>query len=227
MDIHIHGREGADVMDATQQGLQTIADALVKTGGVAWVATTVTAPMEDIRHALLQVREFVSKPQATGALLLGSFLEGPYFTERHRGSHPVKYLKAPTICELETLLDSAGGSLLRVAVAPEAEGAMNAIDWLVSRGIKPSVAHTAATYEQASRAFSHGADCGVHLYNGMTGLHHREPGCCGAVLYHSVLAELIADGIHVHPVMMQLAYRMKGYQPDCPNYRLYASGRFS
>ncbi len=125
---------------------------------------------------------------------------------------PVKYLKAPTICELETLLDSAGGSLLRVAVAPEAEGAMNAIDWLVSRGIKPSVAHTAATYEQASRAFSHGADCGVHLYNGMTGLHHREPGCCGAVLYHSVLAELIADGIHVHPVMMQLAYRMKGYQ---------------
>lgn len=124
----------------------------------------------------------------------------------------MKYLKAPTISELETLLESAGDSLLRVAVAPEAQGSIEAIDWLVNRGIKPSVAHTAATYEQTSDAFLHGADCGVHLYNGMTGLHHREPGCCGAVLYHDVLAELIADGIHVHPVMMQLAYRMKGYQ---------------
>lgn len=212
VDIHIHGREGADVMDATQEGLQTIADALVKTGVVAWVGTTVTAPMDDIRQALSQVRTFLSKPQTSGALLLGSFLEGPYFTECHRGSHPVKYLKAPTISELETLLESAGNTLLRVAVAPEAQGSMEAIDWLVNRGIKPSVAHTAATYEQTSDAFLHGADCGVHLYNGMTGLHHREPGCCGAVLYHNVLAELIADGIHVHPVMMQLAYRMKGYQ---------------
>lgn len=212
VDIHIHGREGADVMDATQQGLQTIADALVKTGVVAWVGTTVTAPMDDIRQALSQVRVFLSTPQTSGASLLGSFLEGPYFTERHRGSHPVKYLKAPTISELETLLESAGDTLLRVAVAPEAEGSMEAIDWLVKQGIKPSVAHTAATYEQTSDAFLHGADCGVHLYNGMTGLHHREPGCCGAVLYHNVLAELIADGIHVHPVMMQLAYRMKGYQ---------------
>lgn len=212
VDIHIHGREGADVMDATEQGLQTIADALVKTGVVAWVGTTVTAPIDDIRLALSQVREFLSKPQTSGALLLGSFLEGPYFTERHRGSHPVKYLKAPTISELETLLESAGDTLLRVAVAPEAQGSIDAIDWLVNRGIKPSVAHTAATYEQTSDAFLHGADCGVHLYNGMTGLHHREPGCCGAVLYHNVLAELIADGIHVHPVMMQLAYHMKGYQ---------------
>lgn len=212
VDIHIHGRAGSDVMDATQQDLQIIADALVKTGVVAWVGTTVTAPMDDIRHALSQVREFLSTPQTSGALLLGSFLEGPYFTERHRGSHPVKFLKAPTLSELETLLESAGDTLLRVAVAPEAQGSIEAIDWLVNRGIKPSVAHTAATYKQTSDAFLHGADCGVHLYNGMTGLHHREPGCCGAVLYHDVLAELIADGIHVHPVMMQLAYRMKGYQ---------------
>lgn len=212
VDIHIHGREGADVMDATSEGLQIISDALVKTGVVAWVGTTVTAPIDDIRQALSHVRDFVSKPQSSGALLLGSFLEGPYFTERHRGSHPVKYLKAPTLDELETLFKSAGESLLRVAVAPEAQGALEAIDWLVNRGIRPSVAHTAANYEQTSQAFLRGADCGVHLYNGMTGLHHREPGCCGAVLYHDVLAELIADGIHVHPVMMQLAYRMKGYQ---------------
>lgn len=212
VDIHIHGRAGADVMDASQQGLQTIADALVKTGVVAWVGTTVTAPMDDIKRALTQVCEYIAKPQTSGAQLVGSFLEGPYFTERHRGSHPVKYLKAPTIHELEDLVQCANHTLLRVAVAPEAEGAIEAIDWLVQHGIKASVAHTAADFMQTRLAFSHGADCGVHLYNGMTGLHHREPGCCGAVLYHDVLAELIADGIHVHPVMMQLAYRMKGYR---------------
>jgi N-acetylgalactosamine-6-phosphate deacetylase len=212
VDIHIHGRAGFDVMDASQSGLQTIADDLVKTGVVAWVGTTVTAPMEDIKHALMGVREFISQSQTSGAQLLGSFLEGPYFTERHRGSHPVKYLKAPTIAELDTLWRCAGNSLLRVAIAPEAEGAIEAIDWLIQHDIKTSVAHTAADFTQTHNAFLHGADCGVHLYNGMTGLHHREPGCCGAVLYHDVLAELIADGIHVHPVMMELAYRLKGYQ---------------
>ncbi|UBX47570.1 N-acetylglucosamine-6-phosphate deacetylase [Providencia alcalifaciens] len=212
VDIHIHGRAGSDVMDASLDGLQIIADDLVKTGVAAWVGTTVTAPMDDIKHALIQVRQFMAHQQTSGAQLLGSFLEGPYFTERHRGSHPVKYLKAPTVCELKSLQECAGGSLLRVAVAPEADGAIDAIDWLVQQNIKTSVAHTAADFAQTSEAFSHGADCGVHLYNGMTGLHHREPGCCGAVLYHDVLAELIADGIHVHPVMMNLAYRMKGYQ---------------
>ncbi|EJD6539326.1 N-acetylglucosamine-6-phosphate deacetylase [Providencia rettgeri] len=212
VDIHIHGRAGCDVMDASQSALQTISDELVQTGVVAWVGTTVTAPMDDIQQALTSIRDFTSKPQTSGAQLLGSFLEGPYFTERHRGSHPVKYLKAPTVAELDELYRCAEGSLLRVAIAPEAEGATSAIDWLVEHKIKTSVAHTAADYEQTSQAFARGADCGVHLYNGMTGLHHREPGCCGAVLYHNVLAELIADGIHVHPVMMELAYRLKGYQ---------------
>lgn len=82
----------------------------------------------------------------------------------------------------------------------------------MAHGIKTAVAHTAANFQQVTDAFAVGADCGVHLYNGMSGLHHREPGCSGAILYHDVLAELIADGVHVHPVMMQLAYRIKGYR---------------
>lgn len=212
IDIHIHGRQGADVMDATDEALQQIADALPQTGVVGWVGTTVTAPWQDILDALGQVRRFTTLPQKMGAELLGSFLEGPYFTEPHRGSHPPAYLKSPTIGELEQLHQAAGDSLIRVAVAPEAEGAMAAISWLVEHQIKTSVAHTDATFEQVTDAFHRGADCGVHLFNGMRGLHHREPGCCGAVLYYDMLAELIADGIHVNPVMMQLAYRMKGYQ---------------
>ncbi|WP_407082503.1 N-acetylglucosamine-6-phosphate deacetylase [Photobacterium leiognathi] len=212
IDIHIHGRAGADVMDATPQALQTIADALPKTGVVAWVGTTVTAPWQDIINALQQVREFCQQPKQVGAKLLGSFLEGPYFTEAYRGSHPTQYLQAPSIAALAELKEVAGDSLIRVALAPEYQGSDEAIQWLTAEGIKTSIAHTSANFEQVTTAHQHGADCGVHLFNGMSGLHHREPGCAGAVLFHDMLAELIADGIHVHPVMMQLAYRMKGYQ---------------
>nr|WP_318440782.1 N-acetylglucosamine-6-phosphate deacetylase [Photobacterium leiognathi] len=212
IDIHIHGRAGADVMDATPQALQTIADALPKTGVVAWVGTTVTAPWQDIINALQQVREFCQQPKQVGAKLLGSFLEGPYFTEAYRGSHPTQYLQAPSIAALAELKEVAGDSLIRVALAPEYQGSDEAIQWLTAEGIKTSIAHTSANFEQVTTARQHGADCGVHLFNGMSGLHHREPGCAGAVLFHDMLAELIADGIHVHPVMMQLAYRMKGYQ---------------
>ncbi|WP_407082453.1 N-acetylglucosamine-6-phosphate deacetylase [Photobacterium leiognathi] len=212
IDIHIHGRAGADVMDATPQALQTIADALPKTGVVAWVGTTVTAPWQDIINALQQVREFCQQPKQVGAKLLGSFLEGPYFTEAYRGSHPTQYLQAPSIAALTELKEVAGDSLIRVALAPEYQGSDEAIQWLTAEGIKTSIAHTSANFEQVTTAHQHGADCGVHLFNGMSGLHHREPGCAGAVLFHDMLVELIADGIHVHPVMMQLAYRMKGYQ---------------
>ncbi|WP_407082649.1 N-acetylglucosamine-6-phosphate deacetylase [Photobacterium leiognathi] len=212
IDIHIHGRAGADVMDATPQALQTIADALPKTGVVAWVGTTVTAPWQDIINALQQVREFCQQSKQVGAKLLGSFLEGPYFTEAYRGSHPTQYLQAPSIAALAELKEVAGDSLIRVALAPEYQGSDEAIQWLTAQGIKTSIAHTSANFEQVTTAHQHGADCGVHLFNGMSGLHHREPGCAGAVMFHDMLAELIADGIHVHPVMMQLAYRIKGYQ---------------
>lgn len=212
IDIHIHGRAGSDVMDATPEALQTISDALLQTGVVAWVGTTVTAPWSSIVYSLDAIKTWLEQSQQCGAELLGSFLEGPYFTEAHRGSHPTAYLKSPTIQELEELYQVADYSLLRVAIAPEADGAMEAIQWLQSKNIKTSVAHTDSTFEQVTQAHQLGADCGVHLFNGMRGLHHREPGCTGAILYHDMLAELIADGVHVHPVMMQLAYRMKGYQ---------------
>ncbi|EJL6535457.1 N-acetylglucosamine-6-phosphate deacetylase [Vibrio cholerae] len=212
VDIHIHGRGGCDVMDATPEALQTISDALPETGVVAWCGTTVTAPMDEIHAALSGVKRFIEQGQSSGAELVGSFLEGPYFTEPFRGSHPTRFLKAATLDELEQLSACAGDTLLRVALAPEYDGSMAVIDWLVARGIKVSVAHTSATFEQVTEAHQHGADCGVHLFNGMLGLHHREPGCAGAVLYHDMLAEIIPDGVHVNPVMMNLAYRMKGHE---------------
>lgn len=212
IDVHIHGRAGADVMDKEDNAIQTIANALPSTGVTAWVGTTVTAPWDDIIDSMTRMKNYIESDQQQGAELLGSFMEGPYFTERHRGSHPTAYLMPPTIEQLSELVKASGKTLMRVAVAPEIDNATQAIDWLVKNGIKVSVAHTNATFEQVTAAYYQGADCGVHLFNGMSALHHREPGCCGAVLYHDMLAEIIADGIHVHPVVLQLAYKLKTYK---------------
>lgn len=231
IDIHIHGRAGADVMDATPQALQTIADALPQCGVVAWVGTTVSAPQQDVCQALQQVGAFIAAGQRQGARLLGSFLEGPHFTAPYRGSHPETFLCEPDADALEALWQASDGTLLRAALAPESETALQAIAWWRARGVKVGVAHTAASFSQVQRAHALGADCGVHLYNGMSGLHHREPGCCGAVLYLDMLAELIADGIHVHPVMLNLAYRSKGYHhialiTDCMRAGGLGEGRY-
>ncbi|TCJ95866.1 N-acetylgalactosamine-6-phosphate deacetylase [Volucribacter psittacicida] len=211
IDVHIHGRAGADVMDDDPNAIATIAKTLPQTGVTGWVGTTVSAPLNYIYASMQRMKAYIDAPQQ-GAELLGSFMEGPYFTERHRGSHPTKYLLSPTIEQLEQLVQAAGGTLLRVAIAPEIDNAHQAIDWLVARGIKVVVAHTNASYEQVAEACRRGADSAAHLFNGMSALHHREPGCCGATLYHDMLAEIIADGIHVHPVVLNLAYRMKSYK---------------
>lgn len=212
IDVHIHGRAGADVMDDDPKAIETIAQALPQTGVTGWIGTTVSAPLDYIYAAMARMKNYINNPQ-NGAELLGSFMEGPYFTEPHRGSHPTQYLCPPTIEQLEQLTQAAGDSLLRVAIAPEIENANEAIDWLVNKGIKVVIAHTNASYEQVQQAAQRGADSAAHLFNGMSALHHRTPNCCGAVLYNQqILAEIIADGIHVHPAILNLAYRIKSYK---------------
>ncbi|MDA1380694.1 amidohydrolase family protein [Plesiomonas shigelloides subsp. oncorhynchi] len=156
------------------------------------------------------VRQF-RQEQSGGARLVGSFLEGPYFTEPCRGSHPTAYLKAPLREELSQLVAIADGSLLRVAMAAEFPDAPELTHWLVEQGIKVSVAHSDASFVQTQELYEAGMDCGVHL----------SMGCVACITVSQVAVvryfitrsfELIADGVHVHPVMMQLAYRMNGYQ---------------
>lgn len=232
IDVHIHGRAGADVMDQQTDTLDIIASALPKTGVTAWVGTTVSAPWDTIISSMVCMREYIKTNNQCGAELLGSFMEGPYFTERHRGSHPIQYLMPPTLEQLQELVEVADSTLLRVAIAPEIKGAEKAIKFLTEKGIKVAIAHTDATFEQVTAAYYLGADCGVHLFNGMSGLHHRKPGCCGAVLYHDMFAEIIADGIHVHSAVLTLAYRLKHYQKmmlitDCMRAGGLADGEYT
>lgn len=211
IDMHIHGRSGADVMDGTPQALAIMARELVKTGVVGFLGTTVTAPWPTILAALGNIRQTMASGIAAGAELLGAYVEGPFFTPTHKGAHPEHLFLTPTEERIAELLEVAGDSLKVVALAPETAGAVEATRQLVANGVQVAMGHTDATWEQVEACIAAGAAIGVHLHNGMRGLHHREPGCVGAMLANDdVSTEMIADGVHVHPAVLRLSWRCKG-----------------
>ncbi|MGC0103273.1 N-acetylglucosamine-6-phosphate deacetylase, partial [Enterobacter asburiae] len=204
IDTHVHGGAGVDVMDDVPDVLDTLAMHKAREGVGAFLPTTVTAPMEAIHSALMRIARR-SQSGGPGAQILGSYLEGPYFTPQNKGAHPPELFRELDIAELDRLIDVSQGTLRVVALAPEKPGALQAIHHLKQRGIRVMLGHSAATYRQTLVAFDAGADGLVHCYNGMTGLHHREPGMVGAGLTDKrAWLELIADGHHVHPGAMRL-----------------------
>ncbi|HEC1402971.1 TPA: N-acetylglucosamine-6-phosphate deacetylase, partial [Enterobacter hormaechei] len=204
IDTHVHGGQGMDVMDDNPQALKTIAAFKAQQGVAAWLATTVTAPLPDLRSTLGRIARYCQQ-QTTAepvAEVLGSYLEGPYFTPQNKGAHSPELFRELQISELDTLITDAAGTLKVVALAPEKPEALNAIRHLKRRGLNVMLGHSAATYEQTLAALDAGADGLVHCFNGMTGLHHREPGMAGAGLSDPrAWLELIADGHHVHPAV--------------------------
>ncbi|MBZ7830213.1 N-acetylglucosamine-6-phosphate deacetylase [Raoultella planticola] len=204
IDTHVHGGAGIDVMDEAPEALDRLAMYKIREGVGAWLPTTVTAPLQTIQRALERIarRTLSGGP---GALVLGSYLEGPYFTPENKGAHPPELFRELDIAELDTLIARSRQTLRVVALAPEKPDAIRAIRHLKQQGIRVMLGHSAATYAQTRAAFTAGADGLVHCYNGMSGLHHREPGMVGAGLTtRQAWLELIADGHHVHPAAMQL-----------------------
>ncbi|MCY9873280.1 N-acetylglucosamine-6-phosphate deacetylase [Vibrio barjaei] len=210
IDSHVHGAKGCDVMDASHQSLDSMSRYFASLGVTAFVATTVTAPIAKIRAALQQVAK--SKLLGlSGAELLGSYLEGPYFTEKNKGAHPTEWFRELSIEELDNWISYSDNQLVTVALAPEKKGAIEAIQYLRKQGIKVMLGHTDASYEQTNAALDAGANGIVHCFNGMRGIHHRDPGTVGAGLTHpESYVEMIADGHHVHPSAIDIAHRCCG-----------------
>ncbi|UEG32664.1 N-acetylglucosamine-6-phosphate deacetylase [Enterobacter ludwigii] len=204
IDTHVHGGAGVDVMDDAPEVLDTLAMHKAREGTGAFLPTTVTAPLETVHRALARIaRRCMSG--GPGAQILGSYLEGPYFTPQNKGAHPPALFRELDVSELDSLIEVSQHTLRVVALAPEKPGALQAIRHLKQRGIRVMLGHSAATYDQTLAAFEAGADGLVHCYNGMTGLHHREPGMVGAGLTDPrAWLELIADGHHVHPGALRL-----------------------
>ncbi|MBN2336537.1 N-acetylglucosamine-6-phosphate deacetylase [Candidatus Bathyarchaeota archaeon] len=210
IDVHVHGGAGHDAMDPDQGAVNDISRYLAAGGVTGFLATTQSAPRADLIEALRLIAD-ASEKELDGASLLGVHLEGPYVSLARRGAQHIDSIRVPNIEELEALHKAADGLVKVMTLAPETPGAMKAIDWLVDHRVTASAGHTDADYETTVEAFSHGLSHVSHLYNGMRGLHHREPGILGAALTDGrVTVELIADGLHVHPAALRLAALCKG-----------------
>lgn len=208
VDVHIHGAAGADVMDASDEGLATMARFLVTCGVTSFLATTMTAPHTATLAAVKTVAAYCSRPQ-DGARLLGVHLEGPYISPRFPGAQPATAIRPPNLVEFDEL--AAAGPIRMITLAPEVPGADSLIRTARSQEITVVLGHTNATYEECLAAVELGVSQATHTYNAMSGLHHRRPGTLGAVLSHDDLyAQLIADNIHVHPAGIKILARCKG-----------------
>lgn len=211
VDTHIHGIAGADIMDATPESLFKITREIVKTGVTTYFPTTLTASFEDTCRAIENIS--VNYKFAEGAKIGGIFLEGPFFAKKFKGAQNEKYFVKPEIEWLKKWKELAGELPIKIAVAPEIEGATEFIQEATKLGVIVALGHSDANYEQAKKAVESGAKIFVHTYNAMSPLHHRNPGMVGAALtLKDVFAELICDGHHVHPVAAKIVVDMR--KPD-------------
>ena len=216
IDVHIHGSGGTDVMDATPESLETMSRFLVRHGVTGFYATTVTATREATLAAVENAARHVESSRsengeagAAGARVLGVHLEGPFLSASFPGAQNPAHIRPPAATEFEELLGA--GPVRMITLAPEVAGADALIGMAAAAGVRVVLGHTAATFEEATSAIEAGVSQATHTYNAMSGLHHRRPGALGATLSDDrIYAQLIADGIHVHPAAMRILGRCKG-----------------
>jgi N-acetylglucosamine-6-phosphate deacetylase len=207
IDIHMHGTHGFDTMDATPEAILAMGRFIAKSGVTSYLPTTVTASAEATLLAILNV-ESTPRPR-DGAQHLGIHLEGPYLNQAYCGAQPVQFLRAADPNEYQLWLENK--VVRMITVASEVPGIPELIRAGQPAGIEFALGHSAATYEQALAAAELGARQATHIFNGMPALNHRSPGVLGAVLSDErVRAQLIVDGIHVHPAIVKLVVRAKG-----------------
>ncbi|MBB3141167.1 N-acetylglucosamine-6-phosphate deacetylase [Halomonas organivorans] len=203
LDLHVHGGGGADVMEGGA-ALATVARTHARFGTTGLLATTMTAPDAEIRRVLGDIGDYLRDPASDAAGVLGVHLEGPYINPGKLGAQP-SHARPGVLEEVESLCRLAPIRLL--TLAPELAGHLTLIRQLSERGIRVQLGHTLGSYEEGVAALEHGA-CGfTHLFNAMSGLHHRKPGMVGAALAHADYAELIPDLLHVHPGAIRAALR--------------------
>ena len=203
IDLHVHGGGGKDVMEGGD-AVRTIAAIHARHGTTSMLATTMTAPPEDIDLALAGIGKAAAQRGKGEARVLGAHLEGPYINSGKLGAQP-NYARSAKLADVERLETLA--PLKLITVAPEIDGHLELVKELSDAGMRVQIGHTLGSYEDGKAALENGAHGFTHLFNAMTGLHHREPGMVGAALAHAQYAELIPDLLHVHPGAIKTALR--------------------
>ncbi|MBP2005166.1 N-acetylglucosamine-6-phosphate deacetylase [Halobacillus andaensis] len=208
IDVHIHGANGHDVMDATEEALHGMASVLPQEGTTSFLATTMTQSNEEISNAVTNVGNYMKNEQAEGqAEVVGIHLEGPFISKDKAGAQPLTHIAPPSIELFDQWNQQSGDHICLVTLAPEVKGAMDFITHVSQKGIVASIGHSDATYDQVTESVEAGARHVTHLYNQMSGMHHREPGVVGAAfLNNKLMVEMIVDHVHARPESVQLAY---------------------
>ena len=203
IDVHVHGGAGRDMMEGGDAP-HAIAALHAKHGTTSLLATTMTAPLEDIERALAGIGAACRARGKGEARILGVHLEGPYINSGKLGAQP-PFAREASLDEVKRF--DAQAPMKLITVAPEIDGHMELVRILADAGIRVQVGHTSGDYEVGVAALAHGAAGFTHLFNAMPGLHHRDPGMVGAALAHAEYAEIIPDLLHVHPGAIKTALR--------------------
>lgn len=222
VDTHIHGYLDHDVMDADPEGILAAGAGLAQEGTTSWLPTTLTASVEQTEAACAAVAEAARKasqlPEGSRpvARIQGIFLEGPFFTEKHKGAQNPSYMFDPDYQVFCQWQQAAGGLIRKSAFAPERAGSEEYAQKLREHKVVAALGHSDATFQEGLAAVNAGATMFVHTYNGMSGLHHRNPGLVGlAMSSHATFAELIADGMHVNRYAVEALVHAKGFDHVC------------
>jgi N-acetylglucosamine-6-phosphate deacetylase len=206
VDIHNHGGGGFTFTTGDREQARRAAGFHLRHGTTTLLASLVSSPYPVMRSATMAFASLVRE-----GVLAGVHFEGPYLSPIRCGAQNPAHLRDPSLEELAELIGLGRGALRMVTLAPEREGAIEAIELLVDNGIVPAIGHTDATYEQTREAVAAGASVATHLCNGMRPVHHREPGPIVALLEaETVVCELIADGAHLHDGMLRFAATTAG-----------------
>lgn len=211
LDLHDHGTLVFPPYDSARSALEAASVTLARHGTTAFLPTTVSLPADPLAQLVSGAGRAIEQGGFAGALPIGLHLEGPWISTAAAGAHAPPAIRAPAHDEIAQLLEGARGLVRMVTFAPETDGVDGLLTALTRARIVPAVGHTAATPDQMERAVAGGAHHVTHLFNAMSGLHHRTRGVAGFALADDRLTcDLICDGVHVHPDVVRVAARAKG-----------------
>lgn len=205
IDLHIHGADGYDTMDGTIEALNSISKAILKKGVTSFLPTTMTMDSSSIYKALEAIRRGKVDSAVEGATIIGAHLEGPFINPKKKGAQNERYIVKPSYDFIRKYTDI----IEIITYAPEMDDDGAFIKQMLSEDIVLSLGHSDGTFDEAMCAINGGAKSFTHLFNAMSGLHHRNPGLVGAALISDAYVELIADKVHVRPELFRLLVENK------------------
>lgn len=210
IDLHFHGCMGYDFCDGTKEAIEKIAEYEASVGVTAIAPATMTLPVDELEE-ILKVAAAYKKEFSKGADLIGINMEGPFISSAKKGAQDERNIISCDTKICQRFLDASEGLVKFVGIAPEESEKSIAFIEQMKDKVNISLAHTNADYDTSKAAFDAGANHAVHLYNAMPAFTHRAPGVVGAVFDSKhVMAEIICDGVHIHPSMVRATFQMMG-----------------